>query len=73
MSWNAIDLIVIDWLIICTLICKWVVIPGTEGCKGYKDYFYHFKAFLIGCVYSTLMAFAVAGIDFAVLKFIIWR
>ena len=73
MSWNVIDLLIMDWLIICTLTCKWVIIPGTEGCKGYKDYFYHFKAFLIGCVYSTLMVLAVAGIDYAVLKFLIWR
>lgn len=73
MSWNVIDLLIMDWLIICTLTCKWVVIPGTEGCKGYKDYFYHFKAFLIGCVYSTLMALAVAGLDYTILRLLIWR
>ena len=73
MSWNVIDLLVMDWLIICTLTFKWVVIPGTEGCKGYKDYFFHFKAFLIGCVYSSLMALVVSGVDYAVLRFLIWK
>ncbi len=73
MSWNVIDLLIMDWLIICTLTCKWVVIPGTEGCKGYKDYFYHFKAFLIGCIYSTFMALAVAGLDYTILRLLIWR
>ena len=52
---------------------KWVIIEGTEGCKGYKDYFYHFKAFLIGCVYSMIMSLVIAGIDYAVLYFLIWR
>ena len=50
-----------------------VVIEGTVGCKGYKDYFFHFKGFLIGCVYTTVMALLFAGIDYALLRFIIWR
>lgn len=72
MSWNVIDLLVMDWLIICQITPKWVVIPGTEGCRGYHDYGYHFKGFLIGCVYTTILSLIIAGIDFAVLRFIIW-
>lgn len=54
--WNVTDLLVMDWLIFCTITPKWMVIEGTTGCKGYKDYFFHFKGFLIGCVYSLIMA-----------------
>lgn len=70
MTWNVIDLIVMDWLIICAITPKWVVIEGTEGCRGYKDYFYHFKGFLIGCVYTTILALAFSGIDYLILRFI---
>ena len=72
MMWNLIDLLIMDWLIVCTITPKWVVIEGTDGCKGYKDYLFHFKGFLIGCVYSTIAAVAFSTIDYLVLKFLIW-
>ncbi|MCR5604223.1 MAG: hypothetical protein K6G27_11060 [Lachnospiraceae bacterium] len=71
MIWNVVDLFVMDWLIICLITPKWVVLQGTEGCKGYKDYFYHFKGFLIGCVYTAIMSIIIAGIDYIVLRFLI--
>ena len=73
MTWNVVDLLVMDWLIVCTITPKWVVIRGTEGCKGYKDYLFHFKGFLIGCVYTTIMAVLFSGIDYVILCFLIWR
>lgn len=73
MTWNVVDLLVMDWLIVCTITPKWVVIRGTEGCKGYKDYLFHFKGFLIGCVYTTIMAVFFSGIDYGILSFWIWR
>ena len=72
MMWNIIDLLVMDWIIICIITPKWVIIEGTEGCAGYKDYRFHFKGFLIGCVYSTIMAIVLSGIDYLVLRFIVW-
>ena len=71
MTWNVADLLVMDWLIVCTITPKWVVIRGTEGCKGYKDYLFHFKGFLIGCVYTAIMAVLFSGIDYAILRFLI--
>ncbi|MCR5227513.1 MAG: hypothetical protein K6E27_09905 [Eubacterium sp.] len=71
MTWNVIDLLVMDWLIICIITPKWVVIEGTEGCKGYKDYLYHFKGFLIGCVYTTIMALIISGVDYLLLRFVL--
>ncbi len=73
MIWNVIDLLVMDWLIICLITPKWVVLQGTEGCKGYRDWFYHFKGFLIGCVYTAIMSIIIAGIDYLVLRFLIWK
>ena len=73
MTWNVVDLLVMDWLIVCTITPKWIVLRGTEGCKGYKDYFFHFKGFLVGCVYTALMALLFSGIDYAVLRFLIWK
>ncbi len=67
MIWNIVDLLVMDWLIICLITPKWVVIQGTDGCKGYKDYFFHFKGFLIGCVYTAIMSVIIAGIDYAII------
>ena len=73
MMWNVVDLLVMDWLVICTITPKWVVIEGTDGCSGYKDYRYHFNGFLIGCVYTAIMAVIFTGIDYLILRFLIWK
>ena len=54
---NVVDWLVLDWLMFCTLTPRFVVIPGTEGAEGYKNYWFHFRGFLIGTVFS-----AVAGL-----------
>ena len=90
MSWNVIDLLVmesraprpqapraprteVDWLLVCTVRPAWLIIPGTENCSSYSDYGPHFKGFLIGCIYTTLMALIFAGIDYALLYFLMWK
>ena len=73
MMWNAIDLLVMDWILVCSITPKIVVIEGTEGCKGYKDYMFHFKGFLIGCVYTAIMAIIFSGITYGILRFFIWN
>ena len=52
---NLIDLVVIDWLIFCFVTPKFMVIPGTEGMPEYKDYAFHFQAFLTGTILSVVM------------------
>lgn len=59
---NLVDWLILDWLIFCTITPGFVVIPGTEGMAGYKDYFMHFRGFLIGTVYSAIAGLIVAGI-----------
>ena len=61
MSWNVIDLLVMDWLVICRITPKWVVIQGTEGCRGYHDYWFHIKGSLVGMVLA-IPAALIAGI-----------
>jgi len=58
---NLLDWLVIDWLVFCTLTPRIIVIPGTEGNPAYKDYFYHFRGFLIGTVFSAVVGLVVAG------------
>jgi hypothetical protein len=42
----------LDWALLdCGLVyCqpRFVVLPGTEGMSGYRDYWFHFRGFLIG-------------------------
>jgi len=72
MSWNVFDLIVMDWIIFCTWQPKYIVLPGSEGNKAYKDYKFHFVGFLKGSVISIIGSIVIAGICFLILKFIVW-
>ncbi len=62
---NLIDWLIIDWLLFVTIQPKWIILPGTEGMAGYKDYAFHFRGFLVGTVFSVLGSAIIAG--FAVL------
>lgn len=61
-SFNLVDLLVIDWWILCFLTPKFLVAPGTEGHPGYKDYGFHFRGFLRGTVLVAVMALVFAGV-----------
>ncbi|MBN2550678.1 MAG: hypothetical protein JXB15_16050 [Anaerolineales bacterium] len=39
-----------------------IVIPGTQGMVEYKDYGFHFRAFLRGTINSGLEGLLIAGI-----------
>ncbi len=66
MIFNLVDLVILDWLIFVTLQPKFTVLPGTEGLAGYKDYAFHFKAFLRGTVLCFLASLVIAGIATAI-------
>ncbi len=59
---NLVDLLVLDWLMFCTVTPGFVVIPGTEEMQGYKDYGYHFRAFLTGTVFSIVAGLVIGGV-----------
>jgi len=59
---NIVDWLVLDWLLLCTITPNFLIIPGTQGAKGYKNYAYHFSGFLIGTLITTIAAIIIAGI-----------
>ena len=59
---NLVDLLLLDWLMFCFITPSFVIIPGTEGMKEYKDYGYHFRAFLKGTILSVVAGLVIAGI-----------
>jgi hypothetical protein len=62
MIFNAFDLLVIDWVVVCWLTPSFLVIPGTEGFAGYKNYWHHFRGFLIGTAGLASVATIVATV-----------
>ncbi len=44
------DLVLLDLLLVCTLTPRWLVVPGTEGCPGYKDRRHQIRAHLRGAL-----------------------
>ena len=59
---NIVDLLIIDWLIVCWFKPGWVIIPGTEHIVIPNPYLHHFKGFLRGTVGLLIVGFAVAGL-----------
>ncbi len=58
---NLLDWLVLDWGMVA-LQPRFVVLPGTEGLAGYRDYWFHFRGFLIGIVVTLLASLLTAGI-----------
>jgi hypothetical protein len=62
---NVVDLLLLDWCLVA-IGPRFIVLPGTEGSAGYKDYGFHFRGFLIGVVIilvaSGLLAAVVAAL-----------
>lgn len=43
MSFWTFDLVILDWLLLTTIQPKFVILPGTEGKAGYRDYRFHLR------------------------------
>jgi hypothetical protein len=67
---NAVDLLILDWLVFVTLRPRIVVLPGTEGAEGYDDYGFHFRAFLRGLVGSLIGSLVIAGMAQAIVAIV---
>jgi hypothetical protein len=52
---NTFDLIILDWLVFCTIQPPVTVLPGTAGMAGYRNYRFHFIGFIKG------LGFCAAG------------
>ena len=58
---NVVDLLVLDWPLVA-IVPGFMVLPGTEGSAGYKDYWFHFRGFLIGTVLILVASGLMAGV-----------
>jgi hypothetical protein len=62
------DLVVLDWLIFVTIQPDFIVIPGTEGLAGYRDYWFHFRVSFLG--WTQWISILVGGLVMAALSMI---
>jgi pimeloyl-ACP methyl ester carboxylesterase len=62
------DLLILDWLIFVTIQPSFIVIPGTEGLAGYKDYWFHFKVSFLG--WTQWISILIGGLVLAGLSMI---
>lgn len=59
---NTFDLLVLDWLLFCTIQPRAMVLPGTEGMAGYRDYRFHFVGFLKGLGFCAVGGLVIAAL-----------
>ncbi len=59
---NVVDLLILDWLIVCKFKLSWVVLPGMEHIPMPIPYLHHFKEFLLGTVGLVIVGFAIAAL-----------
>lgn len=59
---NLVDVLILDCLIYCTITPKFVIIPGTEGMAGYKDYGHQIRAHVRGTALQAVLALLLSGI-----------
>ena len=71
MVFNLVDLLVLDWLIFVTIQPRIIVLPGTEGMEGYRDYGFHFRVFLKGVAGSLIAGLIVAGVVVVIDAFVL--
>jgi hypothetical protein len=60
-TFTILDCFVLDWGLVYWQ-PRFVVLPGTEGLAGYRNYWFHFRGFLIGIPIILALSALVAGI-----------
>jgi hypothetical protein len=58
---NLVDLVILDWLIVCWIKPRWLILPGTEHIAIPNPYVHHFKEFLIGTVGLGIVGLGIAA------------
>lgn len=66
---NLVDLLVLDWLIFNTVQPRFIILPGTEGMAGYRDYGFHFRKFLKGIAGALVASLLLAAITMLLVSF----
>ena len=59
---NLVDLLILDWLIVCRFKLRWAILPGTEHVVIRNPYFHHFKEFLVGTLGLVVVGLAIAAL-----------
>lgn len=59
---NVYDLLILDWLFFCTIQPRSMVLPGTEGMAGYRNYRFHFIGFLKGLGFCAVGGLLIGGL-----------
>ena len=59
---NLFDLLILDWLIVCWLKPRWMILPGTEHIAIPNPYVHHFKEFLMGTAGLGIVGLAIAAL-----------
>ncbi|TVX93196.1 nitroreductase [Paenibacillus agilis] len=63
---SLVDLVILDWLIICFFTPSFLIVPGSHGAKGYKDYWFHLVGALKGTFICAAFALLLAGLRVAI-------
>lgn len=58
-TWNLLDLLLLDWFLLLTLRPRFMILPGTEGLAGYRDYGFHGRKFLKGIPLTLFLSLVV--------------
>lgn len=67
MTFNLVDLLLIDWLLVETIRPGFIAIPGVDVPTMYGGYAHHFRGFLIGTGLSLAAAIVLAAVAVVVL------
>jgi hypothetical protein len=62
LTWNTFDLIVLDWLVFCTIRPRAMTLPGTRGMAEYGSYRFHVIGFLKGLVFCAVGGLCIASL-----------
>ena len=59
---NLVDLLILDWLIVCWFKLRWVILPCTEHIMIPNPYLHHLREFLLGTVGLVVVGLAIAAL-----------
>ncbi len=59
---NLSDLLILDWLIVCWVKPRWVILPGTEHIAIPNPYAHHFREFLMGTIGLGIVGLFIAAL-----------
>lgn len=61
-AFNLVDLLILDWLMMCTFPPRFATIPGTSHLNARGNYFHHFRGFMIGTLLSAVVGLITAAV-----------